>query len=64
MPAWITPGRNRNTLRPAVSLAGIHFHPAHADPLYTPGTDASIRRKVVVYDGKSGISPADRVPCS
>ncbi len=27
-----------------------------------PGTDDSIRQKVVVYDGKSRISPADRVP--
>jgi hypothetical protein len=37
-----------------------HFHPAQADGLYTHNPNAVVRQKVVVYDGKSRISPKDR----
>jgi hypothetical protein len=39
-----------------------HFHPAHADGLYTHTPNAVIRQKVVGYDGKGRISPEDRNP--
>ena len=41
-----------------------HFHPAHGGRLYTVLSNAILRQKVVVYDGKSRISPADKVPGS
>jgi hypothetical protein len=37
-----------------------HFHPAHADGLYTHTPNAVIRQKVVVYDGKGRVSAEDR----
>jgi hypothetical protein len=39
-----------------------HFHPAHADGLYTHTPNAVIRQKVVGDDGKGRISPEDRNP--
>jgi hypothetical protein len=41
-------------------LKSDHFHPVHADGLYTHTSNAVIRQKVVVYDGKGRISPEDR----
>jgi hypothetical protein len=63
MHAWTV--KNNEYLWYPVTGAGVpkisdHFHPVHADGLYTHPSNAVIRQKVVVYDGKGRISPEDR----
>jgi hypothetical protein len=64
MPAWTGKPEtwlfNRDKI-PAEVRGILHFHPAHAVGIYTLCGNAIIRQKVVVYDGKSRVSPANEV---
>ena len=62
-------GQEKITGIPAIRLlknrdlkTSDHFHPAHADGLYTHTPNAVIRQKVVLDDGKGRISPENRNP--